>query len=82
MPSVDFKGFSQYDQRELFEVRLDNRIDAVTFMGNFNFNRGNCMMDVEAYVDRLDDCLVKVTFTSRMTKEQVETGIRNLLAIM
>ncbi|WP_242291512.1 hypothetical protein [Bacillus cereus group sp. BfR-BA-01356] len=82
MRSVDFKGFSQYDQRELFEVRFDTIREAATFEGNFNINRGNHRFSVEANRDKYNECLVKVVFSSDMSKEKVEIGIRNTLSMM
>ncbi|MCH5460852.1 hypothetical protein [Bacillus cereus] len=82
MRSVDFKGFSQYDQRDLFEVRFDTLREAATFEGNFNLNRGSYMLSVEANRDKYNECLVKVVFSSDMSKEQVKIGIRNALSMM
>ncbi|MED2469749.1 hypothetical protein P4W69_12070 [Bacillus thuringiensis] len=82
MRSVIFKGFSQYHQCDLFEVSFDTLREAATFEGNFNLNRGSHMFSVEANRDKYNECLVKVVFSSDMSKEQVEIGIRNALSMM
>ncbi|EEM37650.1 hypothetical protein bthur0004_65550 [Bacillus thuringiensis serovar sotto str. T04001] len=40
------------------------------------------MFSVEANRDKYNECLVKVVFSSDMSKEQVEIGIRNALSMM
>ncbi|MCP1285651.1 MULTISPECIES: hypothetical protein [Bacillus] len=84
MRSVDYKGFSEYDQRSLFEIRLDNDFEARKFTGAFNDLRGDdYKFVVEAYEDEFDKCLVKVVFASQaMSKESVEIGINNILNAM
>ncbi|MEJ9149275.1 hypothetical protein P4520_29785, partial [Bacillus thuringiensis] len=64
MRSVDFKGFSEYDRRLLFEVRLNNDVEAATFLIRFNMSRGHREPFVEAYADKYDKCLVKAVFSS------------------
>ncbi|KAA0781254.1 hypothetical protein [Bacillus sp. BPN334] len=83
MRSVNFKGFSAYDQRSLFEIRLNNDFEARKFTGAFNDFRDEFTPVVEAYVDNFDRCLVKVVFSSQaMSKESVEIGINNILNAM
>lgn len=84
MRSVEFKGFSAYDQRSLFEIRLNNDFEARKFTGAFNDLRGkDYKFVVEAYEDKFDKCLVKVVFSSQaMSKESVEIGINNILNAM
>lgn len=80
---VDFKGFSEYDRRSFFEVRLNNDFEARKFTGAFNGLRDEFTPVVEAYVDNVDKCLVKVVFSSQaMSKESVEIGINNILNAM
>ena len=80
MRNVDFKGFSQYHQRDLFEVSFDTLREAATFEGTFNLNRGSHML--EANRDKYNECLVNVVFSSDMSEQQVEIGIRNALSMM
>lgn len=82
MRSVEFKGFSEYDRRSLFEVRLNNDVEAVTFSIRFNMNRGHRVLFVESYVDKYDKCLVKVVFSSEVSNGEVETEIKKVLAGM
>lgn len=81
MKSVDFKGFSEYDRRSLFEVRLNNDVEAATFLIRFNMNRRHVSF-VEAYADKYDKCLVKVVFSSGLTKGEVEADITDVLSGM
>lgn len=82
MRSVDFKGFSEYDRRSLFEVRLNNDVEVATFSIRFNMNRRHRVPFVEAYIDKYDKCLVKVVFSSELTKEEVGAEITGVLSGM
>ncbi|QTR69181.1 hypothetical protein JC776_21440 (plasmid) [Bacillus cytotoxicus] len=84
MRSVEFKGFSEYDQRSLFEIRLNNDFEARKFTGAFNDLRGeDYKFVVEAYEDKYAKCLVKVVFSSQaMSEKSVKIGIDNILNAM
>ncbi|MEC3020431.1 hypothetical protein P9Z80_24580 [Bacillus cereus] len=82
MRSVDFKGFSEYDRRSLFEVRLNNDVEAATFLIRFNMKREHRVPFVEANADKYDKCLVKVVFSSELTRGEVETEITDVLSGM
>lgn len=82
MSSVNFKGFSEYDRRSLFEVRLDTDVEVATFLIRFNMNRGHRVPFVEAYADKYDNRLVKVVFSSELTKEEVGAEITGVLSGM
>lgn len=74
MPRVRNTGFSNYFQRNTYEIDFENVFDATKFLNNYNFNFKDNVNQAS-----LKDVTVTIAYTAPCTSNHVEDRINSLI---
>lgn len=74
MPRIRNTGFSNYFQRNIYEIDFENVFDATKFLNNYNLNFKNLVNQAS-----LKDVTVTIAYTDPCTANHVEDRINSLI---
>lgn len=77
MPSIKFKGFSEYHSRNIVSVTFSDTFEKTKFEVNFNMQYRSGT--VQAEPDRNNNLTVNITYTDEVSEEKLREVINALL---